>query len=55
MSLIYRGRAAQPSGLAETVDTGLTGKFLGQSFPIKTLNKPANRTYKLMHYRGVNY
>ena len=55
MELIYRGRTALPSGIAEMVDTGLKGKFLGQSFPIKSINQPANRASKLMHYRGVAY
>ena len=55
MALIYRGRTAQPSEIAETVDTGLKGKFLGQSFPIKSINVPDKRASKLMHYRGVAY
>ena len=55
MALVYRGRTAQPSGIAETVDTGLKGKFLGQSFPIKSTNRSADRASKLMHYRGVAY
>ncbi|MEM9218544.1 MAG: DUF4278 domain-containing protein [Cyanobacteria bacterium P01_F01_bin.150] len=55
MALIYRGRTAQPSSIAETVDTGLKGKFLGQSFAIKAINQPATRASKLMHYRGIAY
>lgn len=55
MSLIYRGRTAQLSGIAETADTGLRGKFLGQSFPIKAVHSSANRVSKLMQYRGVIY
>ncbi|NEP76295.1 hypothetical protein [Okeania sp. SIO2G5] len=53
--MIYRGLTAQPSEMAETVETGLQGKFLGQPFPIKSINTPAKRAYKLMHYRGVMY
>ena len=55
MALIYRGRIAQPSGMAQTIETGVIGTFLGQSFPIKSIHKPANRVSKLMHYRGVAY
>ena len=55
MALIYRGLTAQPSGIAETLDTGLKGKFLGQSFAIKSGNRPANRASKLMQYRGIAY
>lgn len=55
MSLIYRGCTAKPSDVVETVDTGLSGQFRGQSFPIKSINTIAHRAFKLMQYRGVNY
>lgn len=55
MALIYRGQTAQPSATANTVDTGMTGTFLGRSFPIRKGQQPAQRTAKLLQFRGTAY
>ena len=55
MSLIYRGQTAQPSATADTVETGMTGTFLGRSFPIRTSRQPVQRTAKLLQFRGNAY
>ena len=55
MSLIYRGQTAQPSMTAETTETGMTGKFMGRSFPIRKAQQPAQRQAKLLQYRGTIY
>ncbi len=55
MALIYRGQTAQPSATANTVDTGMTGTFLGRSFPIRTSQQPAQRTTQLLQFRGRAY
>ena len=55
MSLIYRGQTAQPSTTADTIDTGMTGTFLGRPFPIRTSQKPAQRTDKKLQFRGAAY
>lgn len=55
MPLIYRGQIAQPSATANTVDTGMTGKFLGRSFPIRQAQQPAQRTAKMLQFRGAAY
>ncbi|MEM9217611.1 MAG: DUF4278 domain-containing protein [Cyanobacteria bacterium P01_F01_bin.150] len=55
MSLIYRGQTAQPSTIAETLETGLIGKFMGRSFPIRQAQQPVRATAKLLQFRGVIY
>ena len=55
MALIYRGQTAQPSATADTVETGMTGTFLGRSFPIRTSQQPAQRTAKTLQFRGAAY
>ena len=55
MSLIYRGQTAQPSAIANTVETGMTGTFLGCSFPIRKAQQPAQRTAQKLQYRGSTY
>ena len=55
MSLIYRGQIAQPSMTTETVDTGLTGKFMGRPFPIRKAPQTTQRTAKKLQYRGATY
>lgn len=55
MSLIYRGQTAQASATADTVDTGMTGTFLGRPFPIRMAQQPAQRTDKKLQFRGAGY
>ena len=55
MSLIYRGQAAQPSAIANTVETGMIGTFLGRTFPIRQTQKPARRSPNRLQYRGSIY
>ena len=55
MSLIYRGQTAQLSAIANTIETGMTGTFLGRSFPIRKAQQPAQRTVQKLQYRGSTY
>ena len=55
MSLIYRGHTAQPSMTAETTETGMAGKFMGRSFPIRQSQQSPQRQAKLLQYRGTIY
>ncbi|MGK7889090.1 MAG: DUF4278 domain-containing protein [Leptolyngbyaceae cyanobacterium] len=55
MSLIYRGQSAQPSATSETVDTGMTGTFMGRSYVIRKSLQPAKRTAPTLQYRGALY
>ena len=55
MSLIYRGQTAQPSATAETTATSMTGKFMGRPFTIRKAQQPAQRTAKLLQFRGAAY
>lgn len=55
MSLVYRGQKAQPSPVANTLETGMKGKFLGQSFPLRSNPRVAQRTKTPLQYRGVVY
>ena len=55
MSLIYRGHTAQSSAIAHTVETGMTGLFLGRPFPIRKSQHPSQRTGQLLQYRGTIY
>ena len=55
MALIYRGQTAQPSATVNTVDTGMTGTFLGRSYSIRTSQQPAQRAAKLLQFRGNAY
>ena len=55
MSLIYRGQTAQPSMTTETTETGMTGTFMGRSFPIRKAQQPTQRQTKTLQYRGTLY
>ena len=55
MSLIYRGKAAQPSAVANTVETGMNATFLGRSFPIRAAESNQERAQVRLQYRGVLY
>ena len=55
MPLVYRGRTAQPSATVNTVETGMTGTFLGRSFPIRIAQQSAQRTANLLQFRGALY
>lgn len=55
MTLIYRGQTAQPSTTANTIETGMTGTFLGRSFPIRMTQQSDQRTAKVLQFRGAIY
>ena len=55
MSLIYRGQTAQPSATANTVETGMTGTFLGRSFSIRNAQQPTQRGTGRLQFRGSTY
>lgn len=56
MPLIYRGQTAQLSEISTTIDTGMTGTFLGRSFSIRQpqqLTRPVVKEH--LRYRGNLY
>ncbi|MGK7887798.1 MAG: DUF4278 domain-containing protein [Leptolyngbyaceae cyanobacterium] len=55
MSLIYRGQSTQPSATSETVETGMTGTFMGRSYAIRKSLQPAQRNTPTLQYRGTLY
>ena len=55
MKLTYRGISYNSSNTAiEIVDTGITAKYRGQTYSIRTATVP-DSTSKTLKYRGVTY